>query len=123
MITILNLRSQKPKHPWDFKVDRSSTVGNPFNMKNESARDKVCDQYRDWFYYAAHNQDFFNYLNKLSEVYKQHGKINLFCWCSPKRCHAETIKEYLIEREECKVNSCLSNICKYGTKSCITKHN
>jgi len=122
MITIKNLRSSKPKYSWDFKVDRSSPVGNPYNMKDESERDKVCDKYDDWFYQAAHNQDFFNYLNTLSDEYKQYGRLNLFCWCAPKRCHAETIRNYLINKKECEVNTCMSNTCKYGTQSCITKH-
>jgi len=95
MIQIMNLRFSKPKHPWDIKVDRSTPVGNPYEMKNESERDLVCDQYADWFYYAAHNQNHFIYIEKLVSIYKEYGKINLFCWCAPKRCHAETIKEYL----------------------------
>lgn len=95
MITIKNLRSSKPKHPWDFKVDRSTPVGNPYNMKLETDRDIVCNKYKDWFYNAAHNKLFFTYLGILSETYKQHGKLNLFCWCAPKRCHAEIIKEAL----------------------------
>jgi len=122
MINIINLRTHKPKHPWDFKVDRSSSVGNPYNMKNDSERNKVCNQYEDWFYYAAHNQDFFNYLKTLAEACKQYNKLNLFCWCAPNRCHAETIKNYLIGKKKCEVNILMSNICKYGTKSCITKH-
>lgn len=93
MITIKNLRLAKPKHPWDFKVDRSTIVGNPYNMKDESERNKVCDSYNDWFYNAVHNQEFFEYLKTLVEAYKQYGKLNLFCWCYPKRCHAKTIKE------------------------------
>ena len=100
MISILNLRIYKPKLPWDFKVDRTTILGNPYNMKDESERDKVCEQYEDWFYYAAHNQDFHNYLKTLAEAYKQHGKLNLFCWCAPKRCHAKTIKEAIENNDE-----------------------
>ena len=35
---------------------------------------------------------------KLLRLYEKHGTLNLFCWCFPKRCHSETIKEYIIER-------------------------
>ena len=38
-ISIKNLRTEKPIHPWDVKVDRSSWFGNRFKMKNESERD------------------------------------------------------------------------------------
>jgi len=45
MIEIKNLRHEKPTHPWDVKVDRSSFFGNRFIMKDESERNKVCDQW------------------------------------------------------------------------------
>lgn len=34
-------------------------------------------------------------LNRLKNIHNTYGKLNLFCWCSPKRCHSETIKNYL----------------------------
>ena len=95
MIEIFNLRSVRPKHPWEFKVDRSSPVGNPFNMYQESERYEVCDKYRKWFYEATHDEAFYAYMQKMKLVYEKYGKLRLFCWCSPKKCHAETIKEYL----------------------------
>ena len=95
MINILNLRSGKPKHPWEFKVDRSSPLGNPYNMLHESERDIVCDKYRKWFYTYTHDDSFFAYLKLMVNSYKKYKKLNLFCWCHPERCHAETIKEYL----------------------------
>ena len=32
-----------------IKVDRTTTVGNPFIMHNESERDEVCDKYDEYF--------------------------------------------------------------------------
>lgn len=95
MIKILNLRFGKPKYPWEFKVGRTSPVGNPFYMSDETKRDIVCEKYKEWFYKDVHTKDFFDYLQELSNSYEKHKKLHLFCWCSPKRCHAETIKEYL----------------------------
>ena len=95
MIKIYNLRFSKPKHPWEFRVDRSSPLGNPYNMIKESERDLVCDKYKDWFYNTDHNDAFFKSLLDLRLAYKKYKKLHLFCWCSLKRCHAETIKEYL----------------------------
>ena len=43
-VTIKNLRFSKPEHEWQIKVDRSSVLGNPFHMVDESQRDKVCDK-------------------------------------------------------------------------------
>ena len=56
MIKIYNLRTHKPKHPWDFKVDRTTILGNHYNMKDESERAQVCEAYNDWFYYAAQSR-------------------------------------------------------------------
>lgn len=94
MIEICNLRNQKLTQPYDVRVDRQSVLGNPFHMKNESERDKVCDEYEEYFYKrlkdCATMQRIINY-------YKEHGKLRLFCWCAPKRCHAETIRDYILK--------------------------
>ena len=47
-----------------------------------------------------HNQDFYMYLKTLLDTYKQYGKLNLFCWCAPKRCHAKIIKEVIENNDE-----------------------
>jgi hypothetical protein len=49
MIEICNLRKQKPIEPYDVKVDRTSILGNPFYMKDESQRSVVCDKYEEYF--------------------------------------------------------------------------
>jgi hypothetical protein len=36
-----------------------------------------------------------NELKRLIDIYKKHGRLRLFCWCAPKKCHAETIKELI----------------------------
>ena len=102
MIEIKNLRDEFPIEPWQVKVDRSSILGNPFHMKDESERDKVCDMFKHSFALLFDGQIFnekdelmLAELERLKELYKKYGKLELFCWCSPKRCHAETIKKYL----------------------------
>ena len=98
MIEICNLRNTKPTQPYDFKVDRSSPLGNPYYMQFEEQRNEVCDKYERWFYKQIETSiAFMCELSVLQTVYKQYGKLRLFCWCSPKRCHAETIKKYIEE--------------------------
>ena len=96
-ITIKNLRFSKPEHEWQVKVDRSSVLGNPFYMADESQRDKVCDKYEAYFKENIQNTEsaFYKEIERLYKILKKHGKLELFCWCAPKRCHAETIKNYL----------------------------
>ena len=97
MVEICNLRKQKPVEPYDIKVDRSSILGNPFVMRSEIERDSVCDKYELYFESKIKNKSerFLNEILNLINIYKKYNKLRLFCWCSPKRCHAETIKKYI----------------------------
>jgi len=103
MITIKNLRTKKLKNPWDIRVDRVSVLGNIYFMSTEKERNNVCDKYQVYFYNvikANIHKQFILELEYLYNVYKLYKKLNLFCWCTPKRCHAETIKEYLLNKKE-----------------------
>ena len=98
MIQIKNLRKDSMKFEYDVRVDRANKVlGNKFIMHNEFERDKVCDEYEAWFNEQIDKQNelVLNELRRLYNIYKKYGKLNLFCWCAPKRCHAETIKNFL----------------------------
>ena len=96
-IEIKNLRYQKPTMEWQVKVDRSSVLGNPFCMKSEYERGIVCENYRRYFYKKIYDGDsaFVNEIERLKTLLLQYGKLELYCWCYPKMCHAQTIKEYL----------------------------
>ena len=116
MVTIKNLREVVGKREfkeWEVRVDRASILGNPYYMVSEDYRDKVCDQYKYLFKRILDNYNscaieiygkrfsndfqisFKKELERLVDIYKRYGKIDLYCWCAPKRCHAETIKHYL----------------------------
>lgn len=93
-IVICNLRNEKPEHPWDFRVDRVSPVGNPYFMAKEEDRERVCHLYKLDFPEIAKKE----YIQKMLDAYKEHGRLRLFCWCAPKQCHAEIIRDYLLEK-------------------------
>lgn len=104
MIKIGNIKTFVPDGSIAIKVDRSSPLGNPYMMHNESERDTVCDWYDDYFYdivgnlhSISKNNRFVDKLESIFELAKTED-ITLLCWCYPKRCHAETIKRYLEER-------------------------
>jgi hypothetical protein len=95
-VLIKNLRVERPTEPWQVRVDRSSVLGNPFPMRNESERDEVCDAYAVYFKKQFEsNEAFKNELRRLYKIGQRYGRLELFCWCAPKRCHAETIKAFL----------------------------
>lgn len=101
MINIKNLRKEKPENPWDVVICRPSPLGNPFvgkNGVNEPDRHAVCDKYELWFHENIGSLE--KYLDDLNTKHKKYGILNLFCWCSPKRCHCETVKKYFEENME-----------------------
>ena len=98
IITIKNLRKEQPFYEFQVRVDRTSPLGNPFVMNNESERDQVCDRYEEYFneQIKDKNSAFVQELRRLYKILKKHNKLQLYCWCAPKRCHAETIKKFLL---------------------------
>ena len=100
-VTIKNLRYEKPQQPWQVRVDRTSVLGNPFYMPDESKRNQVCKQYEKYFNEKIKNvqSTFYKEVQHLQELLQQYGRLEIFCWCAPKRCHAETIKNYLLKGE------------------------
>lgn len=97
MISILNLHNNKPHCDYDVVIDRTSILGNKHFMKDESQRDKVCDDYEKWFKEKLFEDDksFKAELDRLYNIYIKFGKLRLFCWCAPQRCHGRTIKKYI----------------------------
>jgi len=102
MIEIKNLRSEFPKEPWQIRIDRKTVFGNPFVISKDFGRDQVCDLYEEYFnkrLESADDEHFMYALTNLKEKLKQYGKLELFCWCYPQRCHGETIRKYLLEEK------------------------
>lgn len=111
-IDIINLKDELPTHPYDFHIDRRVPVGNPYLLKNEEDRDLVCDYYEEHFYRMIFygNIEFRNYLYMLKDVYEQYGKLRLFCWCAPKRCHGDVIKQFILDDEAFKKKAKVNNL-------------
>lgn len=117
MIRIVNLKDYVPREgELLIKVDRSTCMGNPFIMSNKSSsqRDYVCDMYQYEYFNKItdknmSDEDVDNYLGKhinrnafmnyLRIIYTKAKTqdVALGCWCYPKRCHAETIKNFIEE--------------------------
>lgn len=78
-------------------IGRPSPLGNPFKLAAEAERDAVCDAYDRWLeqQVAEQNPQVLAELGKLAAQAKQTGRLTLGCYCTPKRCHGESIKRVL----------------------------
>ena len=103
-VMIHNMRYVKPQGlENEFRVDQWSPVGNPFHIDGKTSHDQVCDQYEEYFHEMLLREDlsarvFQNYLDLMVKAIKTYGTVELYCWYGPKRCHAEIIKKYLLEK-------------------------
>lgn len=79
-------------------MGRGSPLGNPFFMKNESMREEVCNNFHSYFVEKVNNNDpiITKELERLIELWINKRTLNLRCFCSPLRCHTNSIKEYLV---------------------------
>lgn len=84
---IYNLRETVPVSV--VRVDRGSDWGNPFVMRGERDRDRVCELFEQYARWRLTVDPL--WLEGLR------GR-DLGCWCAPKRCHAETLERLLVER-------------------------
>jgi len=93
-ITITN----KNKGQQGEYVGRGSPLGNPFKLKYDCGieRERVIEQYREWLYNKIQKGDpiIIDELERLLKIAKK-GDLDLLCFCVPKQCHAEVIKEVL----------------------------
>lgn len=76
---------------------KESPLSNPIALPSENQRNKVCDAYGLYLIDKIENSDqaIMTELMKLRELYCKHGKLDLVCWCAPKRCHCDTIKHIM----------------------------
>jgi hypothetical protein len=92
-ITVRNKRTFKGT---GYYIGRPSPLGNPFPMYNESERSKVISKYRAWLYEQISNSESVRTeLDYLCDLYRAGTDINLICYCAPKSCHGDVIKEWI----------------------------
>ena len=74
--------------PGSVYVGRPSPFGNPFSIGKDGSREEVIEKYRQWL------QD----QPRLIKIMKRELKgKDLVCFCAPKPCHGDVIKEVVEE--------------------------
>lgn len=95
-ITIVKYKS----NPDSEYIGRGSVLGNPYPITHQHSRDCVCDKYEEYFYKQLNNKIFNNELKRIYRKGVENGYIKLGCFCSPLRCHGETIKNFLENNQD-----------------------
>ena len=92
-----------------FYVGRPSPLANPFKIEGDQTREIVLQRYGAMLKSAITKRDaqIITALHNIEAYLQEHGKCNLICYCSPKPCHADIIRQVLINKF--KVNYWLVN--------------
>ena len=90
-----------PTHPNSQPIFRGSPLGNPISIDDFNNRNQACDKYQTYFDKKLLINDpvFLYELKRLNSIGKEQGYLKLGCFCSNRRCHCETIKNFLINNE------------------------
>lgn len=105
MIKVINLRDPQLSSTNMIYVGRKmvhragSPLGNPYKLTKESERAEVCERYEAWLraWLEVPSSTVAQEIERLTELARQGGLI-LACWCAPKLCHADVIKEVIEDR-------------------------
>lgn len=92
-IIVVNKRTFKGEG--GIYVGRPSALGNPFAMLPDgSNRKEVINNYRVWLLRALTVKNS-GVIEEIKRIISESltGTVYLVCWCAPKECHADVIKE------------------------------
>lgn len=80
-------------------IGRGSPLGNPFVIGKDGSREQVIAKYRVWLneQIMRKNPDVLDELNRLGNKAINEKGLALQCFCYPKPCHGEIIKEKLVK--------------------------
>lgn len=85
----------------------ASPLANPVVIGEDVNRDQVIVKYREWlcdnFDVEADNSEQFGDLPVWEEMLRltelaTNGPLRLACWCAPKPCHGDVIRDLILER-------------------------
>ena len=75
---------------------KQSALHNPFRLKCEADRDKCIGLYKQYLLKAVKEKGpVREEMKRLYRLVKSGRSIALMCFCAPKRCHGDVIKEFL----------------------------
>ena len=76
---------------------KESILANPFKIGKDISRSESIKRYKKHIFKLIIDKDI-NVLNEFIRLYEKscNGDLYLLCWCYPKKCHAEVIRDVLM---------------------------
>ncbi len=97
-VYVVNKRTFKQKEDdLTFYVGRPTFFGNPYVIGKDGTREEVVQKYKTKFFIPLLLKgDFYvMYILKTLAAIAKMKNLYLVCWCAPKACHGDVIKEFL----------------------------
>lgn len=104
----------------DIYIGRGSPLGNPFPIGAKyGSRDTVIEMYKEYLSQEVNkdNKIILKELDKISNTLDI-CDVNLVCFCKPKRCHGDIIKE-IVMKNKIKTNTSKVELCDYYTRELV----
>lgn len=95
MIRVVKVGSPRTRCIERIPVHRPHALGNPFLMRHEDERASVIRQYKDWFDAHLYDVKMQQAIRDIIELMLADGEVELSCFCAPKPCHADVIKQFI----------------------------
>jgi len=107
-IQIVNKITYASTTPYQMYIGRGSVLGNPYTSKNLSktkaiyqcaTKEEALSNYRKYLLekIKEKDKDICDELNTIHTLAIKH-KIDLVCYCAPKKCHGDIIKEIVTSK-------------------------
>jgi len=102
-VAVVRVFSKRKPDAVRFRVDRRTPLGNPYPLEDEDDREVVVDRYREHLRRRLddHERDpnpTGEAFDRILEAVRRGDRVELACWCSPKLCHGDAIRDELEAR-------------------------
>ena len=93
--TVIFIENKSTYSGTGIYAGRPSILGNPFSIGDDGTRTDVINKFKIYFYQRLESDLAFK--KKLLELVDMSATqdLHLICWCAPKQCHTEVIKEFI----------------------------
>lgn len=107
IVNVVNSSRYKKKgKPWEVDIGRPNILSSKYSHKPSKfkwvirtrSREESVSKFKEYFDAAKDNQPLKIELDRIYNILVKYNKLVLMCWCSPKQCHGDVIKEYLLKR-------------------------